>query len=79
MITCICTVRLYTVDTVYVSTVRNKVVLYRKEWFQLMKVANEYLDTLIRKPELLAWYIKCLHYNTYCKPPVTDIIDFKSL
>jgi hypothetical protein len=63
---------------------KRRVVLSRKEWLQLMKVASECLDNLIRKlaplqPELLAWYIKCLHYKTYCKPPVTDVIDFKSL
>jgi hypothetical protein len=75
---------MYCGRSVRIRCEKHKVVLLRQEWLHLMKVASACLDNLIRRlaplqPELLSWCIRCLHYNTYCKPPVTDLIDFKSL
>jgi hypothetical protein len=49
-----------------------------------MKLASACLNSLIKRHiavdvGVFKWCKKCLHYKTYCKPPLADVIDFKSL
>jgi hypothetical protein len=62
----------------------HQVVLLKPEWSCLMKLASACLNSLIERlaavnAGVLKWCRKCLHYKTYCKPPLTDVIDFRSL
>jgi hypothetical protein len=62
----------------------HQVVFLKTEWSYLMKLANVCLNSLIKRliavdDGVLKWCKKCLHYKTYCKPPLADVIDFKSL
>jgi hypothetical protein len=69
---------------IHVTFENTHVHLSKKHWSQLMDLASVCIDRQVIKfsrlhDELLEWISKCLHSETFCTTPNTNVIDFETL